>query len=448
MPSLAVDRTGNMMIGYTTSSSTMKPGIKYAGRLAGDLVNTLPQTETTLIQGLGTQVGSCGGTCTRWGDYSAMSLDPVDGCTFWFTSQYYAADGLNYNTRIGSVAFPACTPTGTGTVQGTVTTSPGGTPINGATVAFGSRTTTTDALGNYSFTTIPAGTYPGIKAISAGSNTSPSSSVVVTTGGTTVKDFALTDAPDTGTLTDTSQADFSLGQPDKVDLTTSPGDVQLARQNLDQINASVGGNGLGVTITTWSGQTFTPAVSGLLTRADIALFCSGCTGTTPNLTLSVRATSGGLPTGADLATATIPGFSSGVSIFYTGIFASPAALTAGTQYALLIRPTVNPAPGTYAITRTGSAATGQNIYAGGARLNGATSGTVWTTPATGGVTTDAGFRTFMTTLSGTFVSSLKDINPAMSVIPNWTTLTWSASVPANTTLQFQVAGNNNPNRTV
>ena len=82
-----------MMIGYAASSAAIKPAIRYAGRLLGDALSTLPQTETDLIQGTGTQVGNCGGaTCTRWGDYSAMSLDP-NGCTFWFTSQYYAVDG-------------------------------------------------------------------------------------------------------------------------------------------------------------------------------------------------------------------------------------------------------------------------------------------------------------------------------------------------------------------
>ena len=86
MPSLAVDRAGDMALGYSTSSSTTKPAIKYAGRLATDPVNTLGQTEQVLFQGTGTQTGSCGGsTCIRWGDYSAMTLDP-DGCTFWYTN--------------------------------------------------------------------------------------------------------------------------------------------------------------------------------------------------------------------------------------------------------------------------------------------------------------------------------------------------------------------------
>src|SRR5437868_3658932 len=152
MPSLAVDRTGDMALGYSTSSSTTKPAIMYAGRLATDPVNTLSQSEQLLIQGAGTQTGNCGGSpCTRWGDYSAMSLDP-DGCTFWYTNEYYGADGLNDLTRIGAFAFPQCTPVGSGgTVSGTVTDG-ASNPISGATVALGSRTTTTNAGGGYSFT--------------------------------------------------------------------------------------------------------------------------------------------------------------------------------------------------------------------------------------------------------------------------------------------------------
>ena len=126
IPSLAVDRAGDMALGYSTSSSTTKPAIKYAGRLAADPVNTFSQTEQLLVQGAGTQTGNCGGSsCIRWGDYSTMSLDP-DGCTFWLTNEYYAADGLNHQTRIGSFSFPSCTPVGAGgTLSGTVTATAG-----------------------------------------------------------------------------------------------------------------------------------------------------------------------------------------------------------------------------------------------------------------------------------------------------------------------------------
>ena len=108
IPSVAVDRAGNMAIGYSVSSSTLFPAIRYAGRLAADPLNTLGQTENSFIDGTGSQVGNCGGSaCERWGDYSAMTLDP-DGCTFWYTNEYYAGTGLDHHTRIGSFRFPAC----------------------------------------------------------------------------------------------------------------------------------------------------------------------------------------------------------------------------------------------------------------------------------------------------------------------------------------------------
>jgi uncharacterized repeat protein (TIGR01451 family) len=109
--SLAVDKQGNMALGYSASRNTVAPDIRYNGRLAGDPVNTLPQGEASMLAGVtrASQTGSCSGTCTRWGDYSAMSLDP-DGCTFWYTNEYYAVNGLNWQTRIGSFTFPGCVP--------------------------------------------------------------------------------------------------------------------------------------------------------------------------------------------------------------------------------------------------------------------------------------------------------------------------------------------------
>jgi len=112
MGSLAVDASGDMALGYSTSSATQFPSIAYSGRLAGDTLGTLPQTEVQLTAGGGSQTNDCGGPCQRWGDYSAMSLDP-DGCTFWYTNQYYdsPANGSsgNWQTRIGSFKFPSCT---------------------------------------------------------------------------------------------------------------------------------------------------------------------------------------------------------------------------------------------------------------------------------------------------------------------------------------------------
>jgi hypothetical protein len=106
MGSLAVDKLGNMALGYSVSSSTMYPAIRYAGRLATDALGTLGQGEATLIAGTGSQSGGY----NRWGDYSAMSVDPADGCTFWYTTEYYETTGNNWQTRIGAFKFPSCTP--------------------------------------------------------------------------------------------------------------------------------------------------------------------------------------------------------------------------------------------------------------------------------------------------------------------------------------------------
>jgi hypothetical protein len=82
----------------------MYPAIRYAGRRASDPLNTLTLGETSLIDGTGSQNGGF----ARWGDYSAMTIDPVDDCTFWYTNEYYAVTGNMWRTRIGSFTFPGC----------------------------------------------------------------------------------------------------------------------------------------------------------------------------------------------------------------------------------------------------------------------------------------------------------------------------------------------------
>jgi hypothetical protein len=114
MPSLAVDKKGDMAIGYSVSDASMYPAIRYSGRLAGDPLSQLTQAEQTIVQGQGYQccTFSDGSTNNRWGDYSAMSIDP-DGCTFWYTGEYYDAHPTtkaedNWLTRIGSFQLPGC----------------------------------------------------------------------------------------------------------------------------------------------------------------------------------------------------------------------------------------------------------------------------------------------------------------------------------------------------
>ena len=104
MGSIAMDKMGNIALAYSASSSTIKPALRYATRLAGDAINTL-SNETVIVQGNGAQTG----TLHRWGDYSHLSVDPVDDCTFWYTSEYLKADGtFNWSTRVTSFKINGC----------------------------------------------------------------------------------------------------------------------------------------------------------------------------------------------------------------------------------------------------------------------------------------------------------------------------------------------------
>ncbi len=104
MGSIASDKQGNIALGYSASSSSVSPSIRYTGRLVTDSGNTM-QTENIIQTGGGSQNGAL----HRWGDYSAMTVDPVDDCTFWFTSEYLKTSGsFNWSTRIASFKFSGC----------------------------------------------------------------------------------------------------------------------------------------------------------------------------------------------------------------------------------------------------------------------------------------------------------------------------------------------------
>lgn len=113
-----MDSSGDLALGFSASSSSINPQIRYAGRLASDPLNTLAQGETHLFDGTGSQTQ----TSNRWGDYSDLTIDPVDDCTFWYTTEYYATtSSFNWRTRIGSFKFATCG--GTATVPGAPTLS-------------------------------------------------------------------------------------------------------------------------------------------------------------------------------------------------------------------------------------------------------------------------------------------------------------------------------------
>jgi len=200
MPSLAVDKNGDTAIGYSVSDGAMYPAIRYSGRLANDSLNQLTQGETTLVQGQGFQccTFSDGSTNNRWGDYSAMTIDP-DGCTFWYTNEYYDAHPTtkaedNWLTRIGSFQLPGCgsvtTPAAptisgfspqSGPVGTSVTIS--GTNLSGASVSFnGTSATVTGGSSAQVTATVPSGATNGaITVTTSGGTATSSTSFTVTT---------------------------------------------------------------------------------------------------------------------------------------------------------------------------------------------------------------------------------------------------------------------------
>jgi hypothetical protein len=201
MGSAAADHQGNLAVGYSVSSGAaggnVFPGIRYAGRLAGDPPGGLTQGEATLINGTGVQTS----TGNRWGDYSALSVDPSDDCTFWYTNEYYTAAGqaassAGWQTRIGRFKFAECTPAEMGTLSGTITYCDSGAPVVGALVHVSDgHTGVTLADGSYSIKVAPGDYSVQVSAEGASCLTTPSANVTVNNGGTTDYSTCLSGSP-------------------------------------------------------------------------------------------------------------------------------------------------------------------------------------------------------------------------------------------------------------
>ncbi len=109
MGSIAQDKNGNMALGYSVVNGVnVYPGIRYTGRLAGDPLGQMTLGEGVIINGSGVQTN----TNSRWGDYTDMTVDPTDDCTFWYVNEYYQTTqpppDRNWQTRIASFKLPGC----------------------------------------------------------------------------------------------------------------------------------------------------------------------------------------------------------------------------------------------------------------------------------------------------------------------------------------------------
>ena len=197
MGSTAMDNAGNLAVGYSVSSTTIKPSLYYAGRLAADPAGTLNQGEALMFAGNGVQTD----TGNRWGDYSNMSLDPTDDATFWFTSEYIPANGtFNWHTRVGSFKFANTTASAQGTLSGTVTACDSGAAIKDAIVQVSGGPSTgfssaTDVNGNYSFNVAPGNYTVTVTDPAHSCSTAGPFNVAITTGNTTTQNACVTGSP-------------------------------------------------------------------------------------------------------------------------------------------------------------------------------------------------------------------------------------------------------------
>ncbi|MCY7376996.1 MAG: carboxypeptidase regulatory-like domain-containing protein [Pyrinomonadaceae bacterium] len=158
--SAAQDNQGNLAIGYSAASEIEKPSIRYSGKLASEPVGTF-RTEENLIKGTGVQTGFG----YRWGDYSQMTVDPSDDCTFWTTGEYYTAASqaespYGWLTRIGRFKFAECTNAPRATISGAVTNASNNQPLANAVVTANAvYTRSTNVAGNYGNLTVVPNTY-------------------------------------------------------------------------------------------------------------------------------------------------------------------------------------------------------------------------------------------------------------------------------------------------
>src|SRR5207249_1507811 len=103
MPSIAMDGAENILVGYSVTgktANTENQTIRYTGRAKGDTLGQMTVPEATIV------TGTKNNSNNRWGDYTSMSVDPFDDCTFWYVNQYFTSLG-SWSTRIASATWPA-----------------------------------------------------------------------------------------------------------------------------------------------------------------------------------------------------------------------------------------------------------------------------------------------------------------------------------------------------
>ena len=308
MGSVAMDQAGDLAVGYSVSSSSLSPSVRFAGRVPTDPASTL-ESEVNIVSGSGSQTGSL----SRWGDYSAMQIDPVDDCTFWFTEEYMKTTGsFNWNTRIANFKFPGCGTTGT--PDFTIGASPSSVTINQG--SNGTSTITITSLNGFNAaTTLSASGLPsGVTAAFSTNPVTPPANGSATSTLTLTASSSATTGTATVTITGTSgstthtttinltvntaaQPNFTIGASPSSVVVTQGGNgtstVTVTSQNSFSSATTLSASGLpsGVTAA-FSTNPVTPPANG--TATSTLTLTASATATTGTATVTVTGTSGSL----------------------------------------------------------------------------------------------------------------------------------------------------------
>jgi hypothetical protein len=296
MGSVAMDHNGDMAMGYSKSSSTSFPSIAFTGRLATDPASTM-QTEATVINGSGSQTG----TLTRWGDYSAISVDPVDDCTFWYTNEYLKASGtFNWSTRIANFKFAGCG--GTATPDFTLSASPSSLTVTQGNS--GTSTITVNPVNGFTGSvTLSASGLPAGVTASFGTNPTTSSSVLTLTASSTATTgtATVTVTGVSGSLSHTTTISLTVNAPAQPDFSLSASPTSLTVKQGTSGSSTITETDLNgftgsVTLSTSALPSGVTATFGTnpTTSTSVLTFTASSTATTGTSTITVTGVSGSL----------------------------------------------------------------------------------------------------------------------------------------------------------
>jgi hypothetical protein len=300
MGSIAMDSSGNIALGYSVSGSSLYPSIRYTGRKKNDALNQMTIAERGIFNGGGSQTGSA----ARWGDYSALSCDPIAKATYWYTTEYLSTtSSTGWKTRIASFKF-ASNPVVV-TSDATAITCSGAT-LNGSVNPNGLATTyhfewgTTVSYGNNT-TTLSAG--PGTAPVPV---TAPITGLI---SGTTYH-FRLVAVNSDGI---SNGSDMTFVPCAAVVTTTPASSITMTTATAGGNVISDGGAAVSARGVCWS-TTANPTIAGSHTNdaSGLGVFTSSITGLAANTIYHIRAyatNTTGTSYGSDLTFSTLCGIS-------------------------------------------------------------------------------------------------------------------------------------------